>query len=36
MVDYLEEGRTINGAYQAEEVRRLRHEIVVKRTIKLP
>ena len=30
MVDYLEEGRTINGAYYAEELRRLRQEIVRK------
>ena len=35
MVDYLEEGRTINGAYYAEELRRLRQEIVRKRRGKL-
>ena len=35
MVDYLEEGRTINGAYYAEELRRLRQEIVRKRNGKL-
>ena len=29
MVDYLEEGRTINGAYYADELKRL--EIVKKR-----
>ena len=31
MVDYLEEARTINGAHFAEELRRLRQEIVKKR-----
>ena len=31
MVDYLEEGHTINSAYFAEELRRLRQEIVRKR-----
>ena len=31
MVDYLEEGRTTYGAYYAEELRRLRQEIVTKR-----
>ena len=31
MVDYLEEGRTINGAYYADELGRLRQEIVRKR-----
>ena len=31
MVDYLGEGRTIEGAYYAEEPRRLRQEIVRKR-----
>ena len=35
MVDYLEEGRTINGAYYAEELRRLRQEIVRKGREKL-
>ena len=35
MVDYFEEGRTINGAYYAEELRRLRQEIVRKRRGKL-
>ena len=35
MVDYLEEDRTINDAYYAEELRRLRHEIVRKRRGKL-
>ena len=33
--DYLDEGRTINGAYYAEEIRRLRHDIVRKRRGKL-
>ena len=31
MVDYLEEGRTINGAYYAERLRRLRQGIVKKK-----
>ena len=31
MVDYLEEGRTVNGAYYADELRRLRQEIVKKK-----
>ena len=31
MVDYLEEGHKINGAYYAEELRRLHQEIVKKR-----
>ena len=31
MVDYLEEGLTINNAYYAEELRRLRQKIVRKR-----
>ena len=35
MVDYFQEGRTINGAYYAVELRRLRHEIVRKRKGKL-
>ena len=35
MADYLEEGRTINGAYYAEELRRLRHAIVVKKKNKV-
>ena len=35
MVDYLEEGRTINDAYHAEELSRLRQEIVRKRRGKL-
>ena len=35
MVDYFEEGRTINGAYYAEELRRMRQEIVKKRRGKL-
>ena len=30
MVDYLKEGPTINGAYYAEDLRRLRQEIVKK------
>ena len=30
MVDYLEEGRTINDAYHAEKLRRLRQQIVKK------
>ena len=35
MVDYLEEGPMINGAYYAEELRRLHQEIVRKRRGKL-
>ena len=35
MVGYLEEGRSKNGAYYAEELRRLRKEIVKKRRGKL-
>ena len=35
MVDYLAESRTINGAYYAEELRRLHQEIVKKRRDKL-
>ena len=35
MVDYLEEGRAINGDYYAEVLRRLRQEIVKKRRGKL-
>ena len=35
MIDYLEEGRTINGAYYAEGLRRLRQGIVKKRRWKL-
>ena len=35
MVDYLEEGCTINGAYYAEELRRLCQEIVKKSRRKL-
>ena len=31
MVDYLEEGHTINGAYYAEELRRLPQDIEKKR-----
>ena len=31
MIDYLEQGRTINGAYYAAELRRLRQEIERKR-----
>ena len=31
MVDYLEEGHTINGAYYEEELRQLIQEIVKKR-----
>ena len=32
IVDYLQEGRLINGAYYAEELRSLHQEIVTKRT----
>ena len=35
MIDYLEQGRTINGAYYASELRRLRHEIARERRVKL-
>ena len=35
MVDNLKEGRTINGAYYAEELRKLRQKIVMKRRGKL-
>ena len=35
MIDYLEQGRTINGAYYAEELGRLRQEIARKRRGKL-
>ena len=35
MIDYLEQGRTINGAYYAGQLRRLRQEIVRKRLRKL-
>ena len=35
MIDYLEQGRTINGAYYAAELRRLRQEIARKRRDKL-
>ena len=35
MVGYLKEGRTINGAYYAEELRRLRQDMVQKRSGKL-
>ena len=35
MVDYLEQGRTIYGAYYAAELRRLRQEIARKRRGKL-
>ena len=35
MIVYLEQGRTINGAYYAAELRRLRHEISRKRRGKL-
>ena len=35
MIDYLEQGRTINGAYYAGELRRLRQEIARKRRGKL-
>ena len=29
MIDYLEQGRTMNGVYYAGELRRLRQEIVI-------
>ena len=35
MIDYLEQGRTINGAYYAAELRRLCQEIARKRRGKL-
>ena len=35
MIDCLQQGRTINGAYYAAELRRLRQEIARKRTEKL-
>ena len=35
MIDYLQQGRTINGAYYAAELRRLRQEIARKRRGKL-
>jgi hypothetical protein len=35
MIDYLEQGRTINGTYYEDELRRLRQEIVCKRRGKL-
>ena len=35
MIDYLEQGRTINGAYYAGKLRRLRQEIARKRRGKL-
>ena len=35
MIDYLEQGRTINGAYYAAELRRLRQEIARKTRGKL-
>ena len=35
MIDYLEQGRTIKGAYYAGELRRLRQEIAEKRRVKL-
>ena len=35
MIDYFEQGRTINGAYYAAELRRLRQEIARKRRGKL-
>jgi hypothetical protein len=35
MIDYLEQGRTINGMYYADELRRLRLEIARKRRGKL-
>ena len=31
MVNYFEEGRTVNGTYYADELRRLRQEIVKKK-----
>jgi histone-lysine N-methyltransferase SETMAR len=35
MIDYLEQGRTINGTYYADELRRLRQKIARKRRSKL-
>ena len=35
MVDYLEEGHTINGAYYAEKLRRLHQKTVKKRRVKM-
>ena len=35
MIDYLEQGRTINGAYYASELRRLRQKVPRKRRGKL-
>jgi transposase len=35
MIDYLKQGRTINGTYYAYELRRLRQEIARKRRFKL-
>ena len=35
MIDYLEQSRTINGAYYVDELRRLRQEIARKRRGKL-
>ena len=35
MIDYLKQGRTINGAYSAAELRHLRQEIARKRRGKL-
>jgi histone-lysine N-methyltransferase SETMAR len=35
MIDYLEQGHTINGTYSADELRRLRQEIARNRTGKL-
>ena len=35
MIDYLEQGRTINGAYYAGELRRLRRELARRRRGKL-
>ena len=35
MIDYLEQGRTINSAYYAGELRRLCQEIARKRQVKL-
>jgi hypothetical protein len=35
MIDYLEQGRNMNGTYYADELRRLRQEIARKRRGKL-
>ena len=35
MIDYLEQGRTINSAYYAGKLRQLRQEIARKRRVKL-